>query len=99
MQFINGDHSFEMNDKNTYFFYYDNDLLDGIYHDIDDQNFAFISKYSSAHYRIQDELAEEGAKSLDFGTPDYNQIPHCWIIAALGRYIAEQAESEANGIM
>lgn len=83
-----------MNQDNTAIIMYRNDLLDGIFVDVDKDNYAFVSAHSEGYDDLADRLEEAGVPIFDFTEQevDLSQPPHSWIVDAIGRLIISSVE-------
>lgn len=85
---------FDISPENTYILKYPNDLMDGIFIDLDDA-YAFISRWTKDYKK-----AKKVVKGLGIQTFDMTEVaeinltdpPHLWVVSSLGRIIVEGAE-------
>ena len=99
MRITIGEDEYQATPNNAYIMYYDNDILNGLYVDLDEE-YLFLS----AHHRFYNKLEiEKRATSAGIltcqmhGEVDMTQPPHCYVMGGLGRFIAQSAEGHANG--
>lgn len=74
--------------------HYPNDLLNGLYVDIDD-NYLFFSVYVPEHLQIIERVIhEEEVEVFDLSNQDiiYGDPPHRWCMAGLARILGREAE-------
>jgi hypothetical protein len=92
---VNGN-SFDMNKENTFVMEFENDLLDGIYIDMDEE-YVFVSKHTEVYEMLVPCCLKEDVFLIQSGEVDLDEPPYLWVVSALGRTIAEAAEKIANG--
>jgi hypothetical protein len=87
-----GGQSYEADVENCAVLHYDNDILDGLYIDLD-ETYAFVTLHEESHVYPILQAGEMGV--VDYfqeGEIDYTQPPHCYVVASVGRIIAASAE-------
>jgi len=93
---INGE--FDLNRENATIVSYPNDLMDGVYVDLDTEYF-FISAHTTGYAELLERMDDEGIGYCGFEGELYQgEEPHCYIITALSKLVvatAEQACQEA----
>lgn len=89
---IEGD-EFEINVHNALFMRYAQlPILNGLFVDRDD-DYVFVHADMDVYTRLYHPLREEGVHtSLISGEFDPTQMPHCWVIASVGRMLVQLAE-------
>lgn len=77
---------------------YPNDMLDGLYVDIDEHRMLFVPKY----YQDGDRVV---ASAVDMGIPevlvpegvDLDDEPHCYVVSSLAQIVIQSAEELLEG--
>lgn len=90
-----GAEQIEANPTNASFFRYDNDMLNGLYVDIG-QQYLFVSEHFPHYPRVREIGMAEGIEEVQYGSPDLEEAPHCWIINSLGGLVVLAAEAELD---
>lgn len=87
---INGE--FDLNRENATIVSYPNDLLDGVYVDLDTEYF-FISAHTPGYDELLARMDDENVGYCGFeGELCQGDEPHCFIITALSKLIVATAE-------
>lgn len=89
-------HGREINQENACILSYPNDLLDGIFVDVDENTYAFISAHSPGYQALTEQLQEVGVQWFDLSDREdvhYTEQPHSWVVESVGRMVVASAES------
>lgn len=76
------------------------DILNCVYIDIDSHSCAVLTQHDEQHRSMILELLNKGVDRLDLSDEEViplSDIPNAWIVGALARYIASDAQRIANG--
>lgn len=89
--------SMELTRDNSIIVRYINDLLNGVYIDVSDDDYAFISEHSGNFDTVEQELTNEGVGYFhqeDLADTDinYGEAPHLYIMNSVARLIVAEAE-------
>lgn len=81
----------ELTPNNSLILSYPNDILDGVYVDLDD-NYCFISAHTPGYADLLNGLDDECVGYVNFENVDNNEEPHCYVIKALGQLMLADLE-------
>lgn len=85
-------------DNATWLHYSGNDLLDGLYVDIDDERYAYINRWSKMGDRLLQQCMIERIPIVALDPEiDMSEAPHTWIVDMACGQLASIAELVANG--
>jgi len=87
-----GHGEFDAVPENSIVLSYPNELLDGMYVDLDDR-YAFLSAQTEGFDQIKEQALSEGIPFADVAEGfDENVYPHLLVIKAVGNFVVEAAE-------
>lgn len=89
-----GGQEFDVTPTNALWMHYqDNDLTDGLFIDVDDNQFAFYSRWSDGGEELMDMAARNGIRWVDVEPDiDRSEVPHAWIENVLAHQFAQYCE-------
>jgi hypothetical protein len=82
---------YEANPTNSIVLCYENDMMNGLYIDMDD-DYAFVSADEEFYPELALTAVHEGILVVDVESFDAEDAPHCWVINALVRATIQTAE-------
>lgn len=92
-----GGEDIEANRENSFILRYHNDLLNCLYIDIDDESYGTVSAHHPTFAQVLELCRMEGIEDIPVERDvDLSDVPHLWVVSALGRHLADQAEEIAN---
>lgn len=93
-----GSRQFNVTSENSWFLYYDNDLLNGFYADLG-QEYCFVSEHVSLYKQLAEKAMAEGISGYKFnkGQYDLNDEPHKYVVNTIGNMLVADAISAAYG--
>lgn len=89
---FNGEHH-EVDDEHIAVLLYPNDMMNGLFIDLDD-NYAFISAWQEGADEFIAEAIGEGVEQYELGGSeiDLTTPPHCWVMQSLVKLVIRSAE-------
>lgn len=97
MRFKYGDVSVEGNKTNTFLFNYANDMMSGIFVDVDDENYFFIHNGSASYEDAARCAINEGIHQITMPeNVDLTEYPHNCVVGSLARFTVQAAEDIAR---
>jgi len=90
---FNGEHH-EVDDEHIAVLLYPNDMMNGLFIDLDD-NYAFVSAWQPEADEFIAEAIGQGVEQYELGEDadiDLTAPPHCWVVASLARLVVKSAE-------
>lgn len=83
----------EANETNTFFLNYPNNMMSGLYVDVDAENYLFIHADSEKFDEVAIPAINEGIMQITMPeNVNLNDVPHCFVVASLGRFTVQTAE-------
>lgn len=76
--------SFEANPDNANILIYPNDLMDGLFVDLD-KEYCFVPKFLPGYVEVETIALGIGIQQIEVVHYDLTEAPHCWVVNALAR--------------
>lgn len=85
--------SLELTPDNCIIVAYQNDILNGVYIDVSEDDYAFISAHTEGYDGVEKELFDQGVGYVPMGEIDnYGEAPHLFVMNSVARLIVAEAE-------
>lgn len=89
-----GGQEYDLPPENWAILHYPNDMMDGLFVDMDD-DYCFVSAHQPGAAEFIETAREGGAEDYQLGEDaqiDFTEPPHCWVVASLARLVVRSAE-------
>lgn len=97
MRFKYDGKSLEGNKTNTFIFNYPNDMTNGVFVDVDEENYLYIHADSSTFKDVVRSAINEGIHQITMPeNVDLTEYPHNCVVGSLGRFTVQAAEDIAR---
>lgn len=88
-----GDGEFQAGPENAMLLAYPNDMMDGLFVDVDEERFCFIGADSENFAELKEAAISDGIPIGNVGEEaDLTEYPHNLVIQSLGRFVVDAAE-------
>lgn len=83
----------EANANNSFFLNYPNDMMSGLYVDVDAENYLFIHADSERFDEVAIPGINEGIRQITMPeNVNLSDVPHCYVMQSLARFTVQTAE-------
>lgn len=92
-----GGKSLELTPDNSIIVRYRNDILNGVYVDVDEDSYAFISEHDAGWEAVEQELVNDEVgfwdeeDCIEEGAINYGEAPHLYVMNSVARLIVAEA--------
>lgn len=92
-----GGNSLELTPNNSLIVRYRNDILNGVYIDVSDTDYAFISAHDAGWDTVEQALVDDGVRFWDEedcmaeGEMNYSEAPHLYVMNSVARLVVAEA--------
>ena len=89
--------SLELSPENSIIVHYRNDILNGVYVDVSEDNYAFITEHDEHWDMVEQSLVDDGVGYWDEedciaeGEINYGEAPHLYVMNSVARLIVAEA--------